>query len=132
MTVNKDNFIEAFIKLSIEHGENYDDLNKIDNKLNKKLTAQTASFDDFLAKDIAFAKNTLDFLIKTDSFYVMVSVAWALWKFNYRMKDCYRLFEKIISNKEKKHGLSVIAAEAAFDAIKEGRLKRRKEYPKLD
>jgi len=136
MKITKEKFIEEFIPLCIAQGEAYDaiftDKWKETRKITEQLSKKLCKYNDFLVEDPLFAKETLDKLVRNDDFYVMSSVAYMLWEFDYRMTDCYKLFEKIISNKEKKHQPSVIAVNAAFFAIKEGRLKKRREYPKID
>ena len=140
MKINREDFTDEFIRLAIAQGETFDDTGAGKNtdeylaikKLNAKLASKLDKLVDFLADDPVFAKEMIDKLIASTNFYVIIATAGLLWEFNYCMKDCYRLFEKVISDKDEKHGLSVIAAKNFYLAIKEGRLKRRKEYPKLD
>lgn len=136
MEITKENFIKNFIELSIAQGEAYDaiitDKWKESKKLNEQLSKKLLKYSDFLATDIQFAKETIDKLILEDNFYVMKSVAGLLWEFDYKMDVFYEKFKKICSNKEKKHQPTIIASDNYVLAIKEGRLKRRKEFPKLD
>lgn len=136
MEITKENFIKDFIELSIEQGEAYDaiitDKWKETRKLNDQLSKELIKYSEFLAKDSDFAKDTMDKLIKENNFYVIMNTAGLLWDFNYKMNTCYKLFEKVCSNKEKKHQPTVIAANMLFLSIKDGSLKRRKGFPKLD
>jgi hypothetical protein len=131
MRLNLENYTEEFIKHAIAQGEAYDDKDSLSNKLNNKLAGQSVKFYYFLAKHPIEAKKLLDDLIKNENFYVMKNTALILWEFNYRMDDCYRLFEKMIKNTEEKHGLTVITADSFYLAIKEGRIERRKEFQNL-
>ncbi len=135
MDITKENFIEKFIELSIAQGEAYDaiitDRWKETKKINEQLSKKLSKYSDFLATDIQFAKEVLDKLVLEDNFYVMKSVAGLLWEFDYKMDTFYEIFKKICSNKEKKHQPTVIASDSYVLAIKEGRLKKRREFPKL-
>jgi len=133
MKIKKDTFIEEYTKLAIAHGEIYNDVNAED--VSKKcniLSKKSSKYVDFLANDPIFAKEILDTLIFYDNFHIMKSVANLLWEFNYRMDDCHRLFEKIVNNKDKKYGLTVIAMGILYLDIKRGTAKRSRKFPKLD
>lgn len=136
MEITKENFIKEYIELSIAQGEAYDAIItekwKETRKLNDQLSIKLIKYSDFLANDVDFARETLDKLIKENNFYVMTNVAGLLWNFNYKMNICYGLFEKVCSNKDKKHQPTVIFTDTLVLSIKDGSLKRRREFPKLD
>lgn len=139
MKLNKETFMHEFIVTAIAQGEAFDEDGKdktlkeykaIKNKGNR-LSKKLDKLIYFLADNPSFAKEIIDELIKNDNFYVMTAIVGFLWEFNYRMEDCYKLFEKIISNGEPKHDLSIIASKTFYLAIKEGRLERTKNLPSL-
>ena len=140
MKIKKETFIEDFIQTAIAQGEassvagvEYsDEEHKTARKLGNKLGARLQKMEDFLAEDPIFAKETLDKLVLNTNPYVMFGTAGMLWAFNYRMDDCFRLHEKVLENEKIKKTISFIAVRSFYKAIKEGRLERRREYPKLD
>ncbi|MDR1159671.1 MAG: hypothetical protein LBK69_03495 [Syntrophomonadaceae bacterium] len=138
MKIKRETFIEDFVQTAIMHVEAFNvttfgySFAEIDtaHKLANKLSVRLRKLADFLAQDPVFAKDTLDRLVLNTNPHVMFATAGVLWEFNYRMEDCYRLFEKVLE-KGKKETMALIAANNFYLAIKEGRLKRRKEFPKL-
>ena len=140
MKISKETFVEKFVELCIECGKVYDDKDytvspKEHNKTYNKLRTKQFKQVDVLIKNPAFAKEVLDALIEHEGFWVMKYTAYTLWEFNYRMEDCCRLLDKILTYKgQRKYGLSVILMDVFYSNIKDGNphQKRRKEFPKLD
>ncbi|MBQ9481490.1 MAG: hypothetical protein IJU84_04945 [Clostridia bacterium] len=139
MVICKEEFINSFINIAIQHGETLDnagigmseeEYSKVLSKRNK--TAKLLeNYSDFLSTDLDFARETLDLLIGNENIYVKFATTGLLWEYDYRIIDCYKLFEEIIANTDKAHGLLRLVAKTNYLAIKSGRLKKRKQFPKL-
>lgn len=131
MKITKENFIEEFIKLSIEQGKMFDGKDS-DRIVVNKLATQLGKYTDFLVKDIEFAKYVLDELIKNEDYYIQSSIAFMLWEFDYKLDESDRIFRRLLKNKEIQYNLSKCFIDAAYRSIKDGRAKKRREFPKLD
>lgn len=111
-------------------GMSEEEYSKVLSKRNK--TAKLLeNYSDFLSTDLDFARETLDLLIGNENIYVKFATTGLLWEYDYRIIDCYKLFEEIIANTDKAHGLLRLVAKTNYLAIKSGRLKKRKQFPKL-
>jgi len=149
MRINKETFIEDYIKLStaqyeiqnipvhVRANKSVADF-KADIKEGNKMSDRLAKMTDFLARDSVFAKETLDKFIEICDDggtipKVMAGVAGILWNFNYRMIDCHRLFKKALGLMPDTDFYKV-HIEVIYSNIVNNNpyFKRRREFPKLE
>ena len=157
--ITKETFVEDFVETSIAHAKAYDfrcNLEHPDSEIrkreheafdeNQKMSKQTGNrlrkMSNFLKKDPAFAKETLDKLVELSDEddanpHVMFSVACQLWAFSYRMDDFDRLCKKALRLMEQ--GTSSRSAKGMlYSCMKDGGAGLaakdigRHRYPKLD